>query len=278
MKKTIIILFTALMPVLAGAQAQINTKKIKIADFPEKVTKVVLNGNDFIDLSLQEEVAARWRVSPYEFCTLEEFEELKTDDSYYFLISTKNQFRRESEPGVQFLSLLKGGKEAENGIGEMLEVTVVPVAAAENSTGREFVFLPAFLDIIQRHALESIEKDIIGYSGLAHYTEDLKNIRDKRVVFADSDLSPEMAAEEKYFSERIVVMEEDEADELFAEGTPGTVVSISVSPSDSANGYCYKMLIDAETHELYYYRRHRITKKTGTGFIDEDMKKISSKK
>ena len=53
MKKTLIILFTVLMPVLAGAQAQINTKKIKIADFPEKVTKVVLNGNDFIDLSLQ---------------------------------------------------------------------------------------------------------------------------------------------------------------------------------------------------------------------------------
>lgn len=278
MKKTLIILFTVLMPVLAGAQAQINTKKIKIADFPEKVTKVVLNGNDFIDLSLQEEVAARWRVSPYEFCTLEEFEELKTDDSYYFLISTKNQFRRESEPGVQFLSLLKGGKEAEKGIAEMLEVTVVPIAAAENSTGREFVFLPAFLDIIQRHALESIEKDIIGYSGLAHYTEDLKNIHDKRVVFADSDLSPEMAAEEKYFSESIVVMEEDEADELFAEGTPGTVVSLSVSPSDSTNGYCYKMLIDAETHELYYYRRHRITKKTGTGFIDEDMKKILSQK
>lgn len=278
MKKTIIILFTALMPVLAGAQAQINTKKIKIADFPEKVTKVVLNGNDFIDLSLQEEVAARWRVSPYEFCTLEEFEELKTDDNYYFLISTKNQFRRESEPGVQFLSLLKGGKEAEKGIAEMLEVTVVPVAAAENSTGREFVFLPAFLDIIQRHALESIEKDIIGYSGLAHYTEDLKNIRDKRVVFADSDLSPEMAAEERYFSDNIIIMEEDEADELFAEGTPGTVVSLSVSPSDSDNGYCYKMLIDAETHELYYYRRHRITKKTGTGFIAEDMKKISSKK
>ena len=87
-----------------------------------------------------------------------------------------------------------------------------------------------------------------------------------------------MAAEEKYFSESIVVMEEDEADELFAEGTPGTVVSLSVSPSDSTNGYCYKMLIDAETHELYYYRRHRITKKTGTGFIDEDMKKISSQK
>ena len=65
MKKLLIILAVALIPVIAGAQAQIHTKKVKISDFTEKITKVVLTGNDFYDLSLQEEVKARWRVSPY---------------------------------------------------------------------------------------------------------------------------------------------------------------------------------------------------------------------
>ena len=42
MKKFLILIVAAMMPFLAGAQAQINTKKMKIADFPQKVTKVVL--------------------------------------------------------------------------------------------------------------------------------------------------------------------------------------------------------------------------------------------
>ena len=275
MKNTIIILFTALMPVLAGAQAQINTKKIKIADFPEKVTKVVLNGNDFIDLSLQEEVAARWRVSPYEFCTLEEFEELKTDDSYYFLISTKNQFRRESEPGVQFLSLLKGGKEAENGIGEMLEVTVVPVAAAENSTGREFVFLPAFLDIIQNHTLEAMENDFNAYGGLSNTAQKLAKAGNMDIVISEDDLNS-LVSEEMTDSEGITVTDEDDADSYMLDEVSGTLVSYVVAPSEPVKGsFCYKMLIDAQTHELYYYRRHKISPKAGAGFLPEDIERIN---
>ena len=66
-----------MLPVLAGAQAQINTKKVQIGDFTQKVTKIVLNGNPFYDASLKEEIAARWRISPYEFCTLDEFETVK---------------------------------------------------------------------------------------------------------------------------------------------------------------------------------------------------------
>ena len=83
MRRFFISLLVALvLPLVAGAQAQINTKKVKISDFTEKITKVVLSGNSFFDSYFQEEISSRWRVSPYEFCTLEEFETLKTDDNY----------------------------------------------------------------------------------------------------------------------------------------------------------------------------------------------------
>ena len=110
MKRLFIIIIGIIIPVLASAQAQIDTKKVKISDFTQKVTKVVLHGNDFYDAILKEEIALRWRVSPYEFCTLEEFEDLKTDSRYYFLITTLGQFRKETAPGLQFLSLVKGGR------------------------------------------------------------------------------------------------------------------------------------------------------------------------
>ena len=104
-----IIAAATIFPAMAGAQAQINTKKVKIGDFTQKTTKVVLNGNPFMDGALKEEVSARWRVSPFEFCTLEEFDKIKTSEDYYFLTMVKGQFRKEEEPGIQFIILVKEG-------------------------------------------------------------------------------------------------------------------------------------------------------------------------
>lgn len=279
MKKILILLVSAFLPLIAGAQAQINTKKVKIADFPEKVTKVVLTGNDFFDLALQDDVAANWRVSPYEFCTLEEFENLKTDENYYFLITAKTRFRKEAAPGLQFMSLVKGGEEAAKGIGEMLEVVSVPVASAEDPSGREFAFLGAILDIIQNHALESIESDVVGYGGLAYHTDNIKDCGGKRIIFAKGDISSQITKEviDNHFDKDIHVIDEEKADRFIVNIVPETLVAYVVAPSDAPVGsYCYKMLIDSGTHKLYYFRRHKITRKDGVGFLEEDIRKISS--
>ena len=105
-----------LIPVSMFSQAQITTKKMKLEDFPEKVTKVVLSGNMFIDGAIEDAVKNRWAVSPYEFCSFQEFESLKGKEDYYFLMVVTGQFRKESGPGIEFLSLLKGGPEAEKGL------------------------------------------------------------------------------------------------------------------------------------------------------------------
>ena len=116
MKKILLFFAFAIMTASAFAQAQIDTKKVKISDFTQKVTKVVLTGSAIYDGVLQDEVAARWRISPYEYCTLDEFNSLKGSDKYYFLITTKGQFKKEAEPSLQFLTLVKGGSNASKGI------------------------------------------------------------------------------------------------------------------------------------------------------------------
>ena len=265
----------AMMPVIAGAQAQIDTKKVKIADFPEKVTKIVLTGSDFFDLALQDDVAATWRVSPYEFCTIEEFEALKADENFYFLITTNDQFRREDSPGIQFMSLVKGGKGAEKGISEMFEVVSMPVASAEDPSGREYTFLAAFLDIIQKHVLMSIESDITGYAGLTNHTDNIQDCKGMRIVFSEDDLSGQV--DRNLFDEDMVITDEDEADEIMSDREAETLVSLVVAPSSGKSGsYCFKMLVNAETHELFYFRRHKITKKDAVGFLAEDIRKIMS--
>jgi hypothetical protein len=277
MKKLLMILAAAIIPMIAGAQAQILTKKVKISDFTEKMTKVVLTGNEMFDLSLQEEVKARWRVSPYEFCTWEEFMNDRNSSDYYFLLTTSSQFKKESEPGLDMFSLVKGGTGAT--INSMMEVMFMPFASAEDPSGREYVFLPVLLDIIQDHTLKSMEKDLNGYVGLSGYSTNMSRTGNMEIVFSEDDLNSEITREymDINFDSDIVVTDEDSADDYVLENTPNTLVSYVVAPtSGNIGSYCYKMLINAQTHEIYYFSRHKISKKYGVGFLTEDIKRINS--
>ena len=274
MKKILLIIALAIASVSAFAQAQIDTKKVKIGDFTEKVTKVVLTGNALYDGVLQDEIAARWRISPYEFCTLEEFNSLKDSDKYYFLITTKGQFKKEVEPSLQFLTLVKGGSKATKGFGEMLEIVSMPIASAEDPSGRELVFLPAFLTIIQKYTLDSMDNDYNAYIGLGNYTSNISKSTDMNIVFSEDDLESSV---EEGACERFTVTDEDSADEFIIKNTPKTLVSYVAAPANPVNGsFCYKMLIDPQTNTLYYFRKHKITKKFGPGFLAEDIKRITA--
>lgn len=277
MKKLLIIFAAALLPILASGQAQINTKKMKISDFTSKITKVVLTGSEFYDAVLKEEVKARWRVSPYEFCTLEEFQNDRNSSDYYFLITTNARFKKETEPGLELLTLVKGGTGAT--INSMLEVVSIPFASAEYPSGRELVYIPVFLDIIQEHTLKSMETDIKGYMGLISYSPNMGKANNMTLVFSEGDLSSDITREYRdiNFDSDMIVTDENKADSYMSDNAANTLVSYVVAPSDPQPGsYCYKMLINTQTHELYYFRRHKISKKYGPGFLAEDIKRINS--
>ena len=279
MKRIIVVAVAMLLPMMIWAQAQIDTKKMKISDFTQKITKVVLTGNHFHDACLESDVTAKWHASPFEFCTMKEFEQLKSDNSYYFLLTTKGQFKNEAEPGLMFLSLVKGGKEADKGIGHMLEVVAFPFSSAENPSGREVVFLPFILDIIQNYALSSMERDINAYMGLTNYSMNISKTADMDLVFSESDLSSEITSElrSQCFTNGVTVLDEAEADNYMSPERTNTLVSYVVAPTTVKPGaYCYKMLVDPQTSALYYFRKHKISKKYGPGFLAEDIKRITA--
>lgn len=259
----------------ALGQAQITTRSEKLKDFTSKTTKVVLTGDEFLDEAVKESVAATWTVSPYEFCSNEEFQNLKGNADFYFLMVVKGQFRRESEPGIDMLTLVKGGEGADKSINDMFEVVSFPLRSTEDPSGREFVLLPAFLKIIQEHTTSLTDTEMKAYSNIG--AKDSKRLRIKRIFFWAEDFAPQVDEQTKRsLDEDILIKEdEDEVDEIFSEGTFNTVVSYVVTPSEPVNGsICYKMLIGSDNHELYYFKKHKITARNGKGFLPGDIKSI----
>lgn len=279
MKKLAVIIVATLIPILTWGQAQITTKKVKISDFTQKITKIVLSGNHFQDSILQDGVTLYWRISPYEFCTMEEFNRLKTSDEFYFLLSVNGQFKNDAIPTIQYLTLVKGGPGAADGINEMLEVVSMPVGAAQDPSGREAVFMPAMLDIIQNYTLASMEKDSNAYGGLNSFVDKVDKHTDMLVVISENDLSSsarKMKASD-LTSEGLSIASEEETDGYILDGKEGVAVSYVVSPSDPLPGaVCYRMIIDAYSHQLYYYSKGKVSKKDGAGFTPNEIKKIQS--
>jgi len=228
MKRLMKMIFAAAVLLLAATtltrgQAKVYTKKMLLEDFPTRTVKVVLGGDSPIEMTLKNEIASRWRISPYEFCSLEEYERLKTDNTLYFL-------RLATSEGIAFLDLSKGGIE-DNANRRLRPVQVVriPIASTGDLTGEEIIYMGGFVDVLQKFTEESIISDRMGYAGLINYN--LKKLNGKN-VYANPD----------------------EALEKYQESEMNALISINISPVEyTLKTKSYHMLISADTHEMYYY-------------------------
>ena len=260
MKKFCLLLICmVLLPCLCLGQAKIYTKKVKLSDFPTKTTKIVLTGNDLLDSPLKEEIARRWRISPYEFCTPEEYDGIKKSTDYYFI-------RMVDINGVSSLSLFKEG----------LEVINLPYCTAGDPSGREILYMPAFIDILQTYVMDSINSDMTGYLGLKDYSKNMIRSGGMRVYISRDDLATSFNT--KWEGKDIFVADEDDVDDMFLEEREKTLVSYSVKPArGSKKGKCYVFLIDAQSHKLYFYTSHKVSG-SSSGFTSADMNLIYSVK
>ena len=275
MKRLLSTVLLAAVSLLLSAQANITTKRFRLSDFRDKTTKVVLSGNEIMDAVTKEEVMSLWTISPFEFCTVEEFNSLMSSDEYYFLIQVLGKTRGEQEPGVTFLSVLRGGGKDINSLEEIVNM---PLCAADSPSGRELMMYGALLDIIQDYIGRAMDNEFDAYAGLSTYSMNLSRSRNMRIYMSRDDVESTVTSIETagIFDQDFILCDEEEADEVFAAAGPNTLVSYVVAASSPRRGSkCYKMLIDPATHKLHYFNRHRITNKAGRGFLLDDLKKIS---
>lgn len=275
MKRFITSIILAVLPVLAFAQAQITTKKEKVKDFPTKITKVVMTGNEFKDQAIKEAVKNSWTISAFEFCDMNDFSSLKTNSDLYFLVMTDVMTKKETRPGISVMSLLKGGNEVRD-INDMLELASMPVCAADAPSGKEAAMLPALLDILQKYVLKALDS---GFTGIWSIKASLGRHLDYDIIFDKADLSPQVT--EGYIAEKfdrqMFVSDEETVLDAIMGYKENTAVGYIVCPSEPELGsLCYKMIIDASTHDLYYFKKHIVTKNSSTGFLRSDINKITN--
>ena len=267
MKKRLTAILAAVL--LAGVaapaqQASISTKKHRLGDFTTTVMEVVLTGDEIRDAAIQEEVIAWWRISPFEFCTVADYEALRKSDNYYFM-------RPAEAEGIVFLTLEKGGDKLD-------EVVSIPMAPAGAGAGRELVFLGAMVNSVQQYVRLAMESEKAAYQGLSALGW---NGETTKVYIDEEDLSPSVTTKERQRmrSDNLLLVPSGDGDMAFQDGEEGAAASFTVAPFDTdGNGaQSYEMLFSASSRQLVFFHRHTITPRAGAGFLPSDLRSISGR-
>lgn len=274
MRKMLILLTLCLIAAItAMAQGRVETRSYILSDFQDKVTKVVLPEDAFLQSALRQEVTNIWGASAFEFCTQKEFEALKGSKDYYFLTVQAFRFKGEKEPGLLFLILLKG---------EDHEVISLPLAPADDSSGRELVYLGALVKAIQDYTLAAMESEKTAYVPDKWFNDNYAKWGRMTTIYMareDISLSVKEADIEKYLDPDFHITDADTADGIFVDAPVNTLVSYCVAPVDpSSASYSYQMLFKADTLELYYISRHRIRPRSQAGFLTQDLKWLKGRR
>lgn len=279
MRKIITLLLALSIGLPLFAQGQVSTRKHRLADFTDKMTLVVLTGDEVLNAALRQEVPYIWTSSTFEFCTLEKFEKVKTQDNYYFLIPVESQFKGEEEPGIRFLTLVKGGEEARQGIKAMFEVISLPVAAAMGTGERDLIYLGGIVQAIQDFTLAAMESESTAYKMSEWFGGRFrKSVNGKAVYIAEEDLSTAVTEKDLNRLENnlsLHLVPSPEVDRQYLQMSPETVVGYVIAPFlPGPSSYCYKLLFEADTHRLCYLERHKISDKKGAGFLPSELKPL----
>ena len=229
MRRLITIIATLAISASAFGQAQITTRKEKLSDFTSRTMKVVLSGNHFIDPVLRDALNNTWSISPFEFCTMEEFNSLKNNEEYYFMLPVKVKYKKEETPGITMMTLVKGKANAKT-VNDLTEVVSMPVCAADLPSGREAAMLPGLIDVIQGYVSQSLGTN---FPGLKTYVRPLGKADCDRTVVSEDDIAGCVSQDfrERMKKKGIDITSDAEADSLFLDGGK-TLVSYVVTPGE----------------------------------------------
>ena len=280
MKTTLIAISMASITVILRGQAPFpNPDEIK--QFTASKTCVVLEDDPFSSFNsfIKPAVKDFWKITPYEFISVAEFNVRRLNPAYSFIVLTQTGFEKDKSAVLfNFINLLQGKNIKK--LSEMPEICAIPLSSVgEDDFGYSYK-LGAILSFIQKHAqMISEDPSLTGRKYLKYYNKFIPEVQNKTILVKQEDLSPEIATIDKIkeiYTNKIIIAPEEDIVKAILDKTPNTLILHKVGPAGGKkSGYCFKMLIGTDDSNMYYYNQHIIDKSTPNGLLPADLKRLA---
>jgi len=272
-----LILFFAASVLLPG-QAPFPTGN-EIKQFIASRTCVVLeDANPVYNTYITRAVEEYWKITPFEFIKTSDFDTRRSDPSYSFIILTETNFENDKSNSVfNFLNLLQG-KDVDE-LGQMPEICAIPLSFAGEDDMEYGYKLGVILAFMQKHAdMINENPSLTGRRYLRYYNKNIPEVMGRSILVKQEDLAPAIGTIEKIravYRHRIEIVPEEVILKAIQNKTPNTLILHKVGPvGERYSGYCFKMLIGTDDHNMYYYNQHTIDKTNPNGLLPADLKRL----
>jgi hypothetical protein len=280
--RTLLSSFMFLFPVLILTGQAPFPDKDEIKQFEASKTCIVLEDDPFssYNIYIKEAVKACWKITPYEFITVKDFNVRRLNPAYSFIVITQTNFDLDRSHGLyNFLNLLQG-KDVDK-LSEMPELCALPLSFAGVSDLVYSYKLGAIVSFMQKHAQKISEDPSLSLRKyLKYYNKNIPGIKNKTILVEQDDLAPEISTIERIkaiYTNNIEIVTDDEIIKAIENKTPDTVILHKVGPmGDRYSGYCFVMLIGTDDSELYYYNLHMVDKANPNGLLPDDLKRLEN--
>jgi hypothetical protein len=281
MKKLLFSLFCLLSALTASAQQRPYPSVADAESLGSGVTCVVLEDNrfSFYNAEIKSAVNKYWKLTPVRFITSSEFDSMRTDRSFSFIVLTATSFSNDkSGTEYDFLNLLLGA-DVES-LSEMPEFCAIPLCYTGAPEEEYSYKLGLILRFMQYHAGQIIKNPrTLALRDLKYYNSNVSAIAGKTLLVREMDLAPEINTVEKIadvYHHPVIIADEDEMIKAVDEGRKDTVILHKVGPeSESREGMCIKMLIGTDDAVMYYYDSHLINSRNANGLLVSDLKRLN---
>ncbi|MDR2801615.1 MAG: hypothetical protein LBB31_00170 [Prevotellaceae bacterium] len=276
------LLFLLWLPVAMNlsAQERIAPTIEQIGRFSRTTLNVVLTGENIIlESALKEAMENKWNITPLKFIDKAEFEANTGDANRTFLLLAGGSFQKNPEEKsfvYTFLNILMGGGVSLDNLSEFL---LLPVSCDGQSIDKALLFMDAFVDIMQRHIVSMQQNPKLAKQQLDNiYNKNIERLVGRYLVLVKEDVTYTVTEEEKQqqFNNRLRIVEDGDVENAMNTKAKNQVVGLSLYPRvGSPKGtFCYSLLIAADTHELIYFKRHKVSKEAQQGFLKEELKRF----
>lgn len=283
MNKWLLLLTVMVFSGSAFAQEYVPTQQDLDRFFNTK-TYVVLDPNPIsaYNFKMKQAVKDNWDVSEYEFVSYDEFEQLRNNPDYSFLMEDIVVFDRDkTKARYRFLSLMLGEKRAR--LEEMPTLVSVPLSYREVDQEYWAYKLSVILRFFQKHIRTMEENpDILDDNILEYYNKNMEDIKDKTLYLVKDELAPDVDTRSEisqYYPYDFKLVDREEVAQAIKEAREDVVFLHKVGPQGSRHrARCYKILMGAKNAKFYYFDYHFVARnKRPDGFLKRDFKKLKRK-
>lgn len=251
-----------------------------IKTFLGTTTYVVLEDNPMLEynIKIKEAVERSWTITPYEFITTKQFEEMRSDITKSFLVTLQFKFTGDKlEATYNFLSVVLGAAVKKHT--DLPDICSLPLSYKSVSEDIYMYKLESLIRFAQKH-IKNLDANpkLIKKNIFKQYNKNQKLVKGKELWILERDLDKAVRSltdVRKNYPNTVKIVTPEDIEKAIVDKNENVVFLHKVGPEGTRlQARCYKLLIGAGDDQLYYFNYHMISKKDGDGFLIKDFKKI----